>query len=112
MADAFKAQKATGVARVSRNVQRCSRLHVVASTVSGPPPAWNKRVVVPEVQPRDSPKVITEHCRTCSRASVDQMRVVRVAPLAISLQGNPQSIAAHMDSVFQSHICYGLLQCF
>eukprot|EP00775_Hariotina_reticulata_P009654 gene9654-9814_t len=58
MADAIKAQRASVSARVSRNVQRCSRLHVVASTVSGtPPPAWNKRVVVPEVEPRDSPKV-------------------------------------------------------
>jgi hypothetical protein len=39
-------------------VQRCSRLNVVAQQAAvSVPPAWNKRVVVPEVQPRDTPKV-------------------------------------------------------
>jgi hypothetical protein len=32
-------------------------LNIVAKQYTGPPPAWNKRVVVPEVQPRDGPKV-------------------------------------------------------
>jgi hypothetical protein len=34
------------------------RLQVLAKSYQGPPPAWNKRVVVPEVEPRDGPKVI------------------------------------------------------
>jgi hypothetical protein len=34
-----------------------TRLSIAAKQYSGPPPAWNKRVVVPEVEPRDGPKV-------------------------------------------------------
>lgn len=41
-----------GGARVARG-----KLNVVAKQYSGPPPAWPRRVVVPEVQPRDGPKV-------------------------------------------------------
>lgn len=43
---------ATGV-----NARGRTRLNVVAKQYTGPPPAWNKRVVVPDVQPRDGPKV-------------------------------------------------------
>eukprot|EP00879_Flechtneria_rotunda_P017055 GHRR01017862.1.p1 GENE.GHRR01017862.1~~GHRR01017862.1.p1 ORF type:complete len:352 (+),score=114.32 GHRR01017862.1:321-1376(+) len=42
--------------RVSGKVQRCCSVHVSALQNSGPPPAWDRRVVVPEVEPRDKPK--------------------------------------------------------
>lgn len=43
--------------RVSRSSSlRCKALNV-QHQAQGPPPAWDKRVVVPEVQPRDTPKV-------------------------------------------------------
>jgi hypothetical protein len=43
--------------RVSRSSSlRCKALNV-QHLAQGPPPAWDKRVVVPEVQPRDTPKV-------------------------------------------------------
>eukprot|EP00882_Tetradesmus_deserticola_P014851 GHRQ01015804.1.p1 GENE.GHRQ01015804.1~~GHRQ01015804.1.p1 ORF type:complete len:440 (+),score=184.76 GHRQ01015804.1:98-1417(+) len=54
---ALQRQRSSCPLQSRRNVQRCSRLHVVAQQAAGSvPPAWNKRVVVPEVQPRDTPK--------------------------------------------------------
>eukprot|EP00878_Enallax_costatus_P001674 GHUV01001827.1.p1 GENE.GHUV01001827.1~~GHUV01001827.1.p1 ORF type:complete len:464 (+),score=107.87 GHUV01001827.1:112-1503(+) len=53
---AFKSQRAACQQRVARNVQRSRTVQVVAKQDSGPPPAWDRRVVVPEVEPRDTPK--------------------------------------------------------
>lgn len=54
---AFQGQRSACAQRASRNVLRCSRLHVVAQKAAvSVPPAWNKRVVVPEVEPRTTPK--------------------------------------------------------
>lgn len=53
--------------RGSRCVRRSS-LKVAAEQQRGrgPPPAWDRRVVVPEVQPRDTPKVGWHWCSACS----------------------------------------------
>ncbi|GBF99000.1 1-deoxy-D-xylulose 5-phosphate reductoisomerase [Raphidocelis subcapitata] len=51
----MQAQTRVGASGV--RVQRSrGRLNVSAKQYSGPPPAWPKRVVVPEVKPRDGPK--------------------------------------------------------
>lgn len=50
-----QATRALPVSR-SRASLRCHALNVTHQA-AGPPPAWDKRVVVPEVQPRDTPKV-------------------------------------------------------
>mgnify|MGYP001811095099 CR=1 FL=1 len=47
---------ATRAARVSRSSLRCNALNITHQA-QGPPPAWDKRVVVPEVEPRSTPKV-------------------------------------------------------
>jgi hypothetical protein len=47
---------ATRAARVSRSSLRCQALNITHQA-QGPPPAWDKRVVVPEVEPRSTPKV-------------------------------------------------------
>lgn len=52
----IEGQRLNPAARVTRSVRRSS-LKVLAEQQQGPPPAWDRRVVVPEVQPRDTPKV-------------------------------------------------------
>lgn len=105
---ALRGQRSTCPQRVGRNVQRCCRLNVVAKA-AGPPPAWDKRVVVPEVQPRDTPKVrggpashvhayswfpgscsysSSQHIVTCPRSFVQ------------SLDGEPTAVAAHLAQLF------------
>jgi hypothetical protein len=53
----IEGKSATRAVRVSRSSLRCHALNVTHQA-AGPPPAWDKRVVVPEVQPRDTPKVM------------------------------------------------------
>ena len=56
-----------GAAGLRAKQSRAPRLNVAAKQYSGPPPAWPKRVVVPEVQPRDGPKVRrAADVRTCA----------------------------------------------
>jgi hypothetical protein len=52
----LESKAATRAARVSRSSLRCKALNV-QHQAQGPPPAWDRRVVVPEVKPRDTPKV-------------------------------------------------------
>ena len=53
----IEGRSATRAVRVSRSSLRCHALNVTHQA-AGPPPAWDRRVVVPEVEPRDTPKVI------------------------------------------------------
>lgn len=53
----MKQRAASSGVRASGRVSRGNKLNVVAKQYAGPPPAWPRRVVVPEVQPRDGPKV-------------------------------------------------------
>ncbi|KAF8060091.1 hypothetical protein HT031_005030 [Scenedesmus sp. PABB004] len=48
----------TGAPARARNgaPRRCVRVMAKQQQSAGPPPAWDRRVVVPEVQPRDTPK--------------------------------------------------------
>lgn len=57
---ALKGHQAACKQRVACNVQRSRTVQVVAKQYSGPPPAWDRRVVVPDVKPRDTPKVVQD----------------------------------------------------
>lgn len=63
-----------------------SRLNVTAKSYSGPPPAWNKRVVVPEVQPRDGPKV--RRCQSGTLATPTPGSAMHVLGVAYPLNDN------------------------
>lgn len=54
----LESKAATRAARVSRSSLRCKALNV-QHQAQGPPPAWDRRVVVPEVKPRDTPKPLS-----------------------------------------------------
>jgi hypothetical protein len=65
---------------------RRSSLQVVAEQQrQGPPPAWDRRVVVPEVQPRDTPKVCGQAC--CCRVPQLASRHARGRPQLAAVVG-------------------------
>jgi len=76
----MEGKTATRSMRVSRSALRCKALNVTHQQ-QGPPPAWDKRVVVPEVQPRDTPKVsnVTLRCiiTQLHRAGPAQLKPLR-----------------------------------
>lgn len=90
-------KSATRAVRVSRSSLRCKALNV-QHQAQGPPPAWDKRVVVPEVQPRDTPKV----CVVTFGMLAEQLGAERCHKAWILLGQNPSVQLQHKQQPGQN----------